>query len=215
MTGKYKVWFALAGIVTLLLFAGGVGWAWWFKTDPQVEVVRELQAKVFSEQSRALEPEERRVIFEKIREESEKLTDGQRRALRKEARDNFQGRIQQRIGSFFELSGDGRIAYLDEQIDEMEERREQWRQRERNGEVGGRGPGPGRGGPRGGVGARDGQGRGGRGNMTAEQRNDRRRGFLDRTSAEERAQFTAYMDAINMRRAERGLEPMRRRFGRR
>ena len=49
--------------------------------------------------------------------------------------------------------------------------------------------------------------------MTAEQRNDRRRGFLDRTSAEERAQFTAYMDAINDRREERGLEPMRGRLG--
>ncbi len=210
MTGKKKVWFALASIVMLLLFVGGIRWVWWFKTDPQVELVRELRAQAFSEESRALEPDARRAVFEKMREESEKLSDEQRRALREEARDDFQGRMQQRIGSFFELSGDERIAYLDEQIDEMEERREQWRQREQNGEAGRRGPGTGRGG----VGARNGQGRGGRGNMTAEQRNDRRRGFLDRTSAEDRAQFTAYMDAINKRRAERGLEPTRR-FGRR
>jgi hypothetical protein len=214
MTGKKKVWFALAGIVTLLLFAGGVSWAWWFKTDPQVEMVRALQAKAFSEESRALEPEERRAIFNRMREESEKLTDEQRRALREEVRESFQGRMQQRIGRFFELSGDERIAYLDEQIDEIEERSAQWRQRERSGEVGGRGPGSGRGGPGGGFGARDGRGRGGRGNMTAEQRNDRRRGFLDRTSAQDRAQFAAYMEAINARREERGLEPMRR-FGRR
>ena len=201
MTGKKKGWLGLAGIVTLL-FACGIGWAWWFKTDPQVELVRELQAQAFSEESRALEPAERREMFAKIREASEKLTDEQRRVLREEVRGSFQGRMRQRIGGFFELSGDERIAYLDEQIDEMEERRAQ---RERNGEVGGRGPGRGRGGARGGR---------GRGDMTAEQRNDRRRGFLDRTSAEDRAQFTAYMEAINKRREERGLQPMRR-IGRR
>ncbi len=136
MTGKKKVWFVLAAIATLLLFASGFSWAWWFKTDPQVEMVRALQAKAFSAESRTLDPEERRAVFAKMREESEKLTDEQRRALREEVREGFQGRMQERIGRYFELSGDERVAYLDAQIDEMEARkrgvasaRAKWRSR--------------------------------------------------------------------------------------
>ena len=45
MIGKKKVWLALAGIAMLLLIAGGVSWAWWFKTDPQVVVVASCKRK--------------------------------------------------------------------------------------------------------------------------------------------------------------------------
>ena len=112
-------WNRLAVGIPLLLLAVGISWAVWIKTDPQVEIVRELQQRAFGAESRELEPEARRELFEKMRAASEKLTDEQRQALRAEVGENFQARRQQQIGKFFELSGDERIAYLDEQIDQI------------------------------------------------------------------------------------------------
>ena len=202
MTGDRKTWLIAGGATVLLLIVVGILWAISNHEDPQVERVRQLQAKAFADE---VPREQRRELFEQLRSESEKLSDEQRRSLRSEAFANRRQEMQRRIRQYFELSAEQRVAYLDEQIDDMEQRRNEWeqraRQREANGEQrrGDRRLEFGRGG-----------GGGRRGNATAEQRNDRRRNFLGMSSATDRAQFMAYIEALNQRREERGLDPLRR-----
>lgn len=201
MSRKQKTWILVTAATVLLLLIAGIGWALSKREDPQVARVRELQAKAFSDD---VPREQRRELFERMRSESENLTDEQRRSLREEASASRRQEMQQRMSKYFEMSAEERVAYLDAQIDEMEQRRKEWekraRQRDANGDAR-RGDGQGRG--RFGPGGR-------RGNATAEQRNDRRRGFLSMSSAGDRAQFVAYIEDLNQRREARGLEPLRR-----
>ena len=93
----------------------------------------------------------------------------------------------------------------------MEEMRRGWEQRRREqSDRGNRGDQAGRG-DRGGFG-----GPGGRGDRprTEEDREARRRERLDNSSPEDRAYMMEYFKALNKRREERGLEPMRRWGGR-
>ena len=214
MTKQQKTWLATIAGIVLLLCLIGVGWALSRREAPQVAKVRQLQATAFS---RELDSEKRRELFDQMRSESEKLTDEQRSTLRAEMRETRTEQMRTRIDSYFAMNSEQRKAYLDEQIDEMEQRRKEWqkmaKQREARGE-GDRGEargqgdrrGPGR--PRGAGG-----GRGRDANRTAEDRNDRRRGFLSHSSAEDRAKFMAYLEDMNERREARGMEPMGGRGG--
>lgn len=204
MTKKQKTWLGISSAIILLLLVGAPSWILASREDPQVSVVRELQKKAFS---RDAAPEDRRQLFEQMRSEGEKLTEEQRKSLRDEAFAGRREHMQERMTKYFNLNKEQRVAYLDEQIDEMEQRRKdrEKQPKERDAAGGKRGPGGGRGmGGRGG-----GRGRGG-GNATPEQRNERRRGFLSHTSAQDRAQFMAYIEDLNARRQERGLDPMGR-----
>lgn len=201
---------AIVGVVLLLLLTG-IGWAISRREDPQVAKVRQLQEKAFS---RDTDREDRRELFDQMRSESEKLTEEQRDSLRNNMREQRTQEMRTRIESYFAMNSEQREAHLDEKIDEMEQRRKEWQKMAKEREARGEG---GRGGDRG-DGARGGRDekagtggrRRGRANRTAEDRNDRRRGFLSRSSAVDRAKFMAYMEDMNDRREARGLEP----FGR-
>ena len=168
--------------------------------DREVEAAKELFTQVRNPEISA---EERDRLRTELRAMTENLDEGQREQVFREFGQSMRRQFTERIDKYFELPEDQRVAYLDEQIREMEK----WRQaREANRVEGGNGRGgqagaPGRGGPPGG------DRRGNRGDDGSGMSGRRR--MLDRTSAEERAKFTEYMQAMQERREQLGLPPMR------
>ena len=90
------------------------------------------------------------------------------------------------MNDFFAKSPEEQRQSLDQMIDRMEQRRQRRETEGRGGE--GRG--------------------GGRPDMTPQQRDQRRKQGLDRTTPEMRGMMDAFRDMINDRRQERGLEPI-------
>ena len=206
---RKKVFVAIS-IVTVILLAV-VGY-WWIVARPawQLEKVQQMQAEIFRPEIRELPDEERRERIRQYRDAYEKLSESQQRQLRSERSKSMRGRMTEQISTYFELPVGQRAAFLDKQIREMEKRRREFAKRGREATRGPRGAG--RGGP-------PGVGRG-RGNnketSTKEDRRERRdrfkRGFLDGTTPQERAEMAAYMAALRDRREELGL-PDRGRSG--
>ena len=197
------------GIVLAGLAAGGIVWALSSRgTDPQVQKVQQLQAELFAEKT---PPEQRRQRFEVLRKETEQLSPEQREEVRHQMRQQFERRMQERVDAYFALPPEQRTAHLDQQIDAMEQRRKEWESRRaRQGQTQQGQTRQGQ--PRRDAGAR---GRGGnRRNMSAEQRSQRRKQRLDRSTPEQRAKRTAYFDALRKRRQERGLPDFPRGRGR-
>lgn len=212
---RKSVWISIV-VVLLLLVGGAITWALSDRPDPVVEEARRMRQLVFSPESRELPDEERRELREQLTQIYENMTAEQRQEVRRQGREHGMQRMRERMKKYFALSDEEKVAYLDEEVDSMEERRQRWEQRNVEGRGG---PGLGR---RGNGQAQAGNRRGGEGSggprgdrgrtRSAEDRSERRRGMLDRTTAKQRAQFTAYFEDLNQRRKERGLEPMR--FGR-
>jgi uncharacterized membrane protein YgcG len=211
---KRRIWIPIA-IVLLLMIIAGATWAIRSREAPEVTEVRELAKKMFDREN--VTDEERSAIRERMREIGDELPEEQRREVFREMGNQFQQRMSEHIREFAALPLGERNAFLDRDIARMEEMRKSWETRRRQrgdrsdrdgqrgrGDRGGgfRGPG-GTGGP----GGRDGRPR------TEEDRDARRRARLDNRSVEDRAHMTEYFKAMNERREERGLEPMRR-FGR-
>lgn len=192
-----------AALLSLLILAIGV---WWFgfRKDQQVESVRQLQADAFNEKTRDLPEEQRREKFRQFREAYGQLSESQRREIRKEQSRGMQGRMTGQIHTYFELPNAKRIAFLDKQINEMEKRRRESAKRGNSGRE--RGPGS-----RGGTESR---GRGSRETKPSEgdredRRDRRKRGYLDGTTPQQRAEMAEFMDALRERREERGLPEFR------
>lgn len=185
-------------VVLLLLLLCGLGW-WFVIRKHQLENVRQLQAEAFD---RELGDEERREKFREFKDAYDQLSESQRRDLRRERSHRMQGRMTEHIHAYFELPKVKRIAFLDKQINEMEKKRRASSNRERGGDRRGRGGAPGF----------------ERGNREATSKADRqerrdrfKRGFLDHTTPQQRAEMAEYMEALRERREERGLPD----FGRR
>ena len=198
-----KVWIPL--LIGLVVVVGaGVAWAMWPREAPEVKQVQELANKMFSEET---SEDERTELREQMRELRENIPEEKRREVFRAMGDQFRQRMTEHIREFAALPEEERDAFLDRDIDRFEQMRRSFEQQ--GGREGER--------PRGEGGGRDGQaGRGGPGGpggdrpRTEADREQRRRARLDNSSPEDRAYFMAYMQAINERRAERGLEPMRR-----
>lgn len=180
---------------------------WWFRKDHQLENVRQLQAEAFSRENRELGDEQRRAKFQQFRDAYDKLSESQQRELRRDRSRGMQGRMTGKIRSYFEMPKSQRITFLDKQINEMEKRRREFSNRERGGERRGGGP----------LGAQ--RGNRNRANTSEADRKARRdrfkRGFLDNTTPQQRAEMAEYMEALRERREERGLPDLgrRRRYG--
>jgi len=178
---------------TLVVLAVGATWAMGFfsNRDPQLVELEQLRDENF-EKMPGMSEEERRKQFGTMRNKVGDLSEEQRHQFFENSRPMFLQMMNQRIDSFFAKSPQEQAEELDRRIDRMVERNAN-----RDNTVGN-------------------QDRGNRGgNMTPQQRDQRRKERLDRTTPELRGKMDRYLDMLNERRAQRGLEPVtgRRAFG--
>jgi hypothetical protein len=180
-----KKWTFVA--VVSLLSIVGVGWAASFLVggDPQIAELEQMRDEGF-QRAEGLSDDQRRAQRDQFREKLHNLSEDQRRQFFEKSRGQFQQFAMQRMNAFFAKSPEEQRETLDQMIDRMEERR---KQRDAEG--------------RGGEGKR-----GGRSDMTPQERDQRRKQGLDRSTPEMRGLRDAFRDMLNDRRQERGLEPM-------
>ena len=212
-TARWTMTFA-----TLVLLAGA-GAAWYAianAKDPGVAEVEQLQQQLAKLRDTAdASPqtgtegeieEERRRLQEEVQAKRAELDEGQRRQLRETQRAISRERLAERIAEYEALPETERMAYLDRAIDRQEERREQLEQRRAKNQAtnGGGDSSSSRGNAPGGGHRRRSQLQ----NLNDDQRQQRQRDRLSNTDPKQRASRAAYMDAINKRRKERGLEPV-------
>jgi hypothetical protein len=179
-------------VVLVLAVLVGIGWATGvIGGDPELAELKKLRDGAF-QNSDSLSEEERRQQREGFRERIGNLDEDQRRQFFRDSQPMFQQMITRRMNDFFESSPEEQRDRLDEIIDRMEAPREPRAERGGDGR-----PGSGEGG-----------GRGGWENRTPEQRDQRRKERLDRSSPEMRAQIDQFKDKLNDRREQRGLPPV-------
>jgi hypothetical protein len=188
-----------------LLVLGIVGFAWHWRPNPHLARIKQLGEQLRGDEGQNLSPEERRQLREQIRAEVAQLSPEEREKWGRERSAERRRRMQERLEKYFALPEDERTAFLDAEIDRQEARRQQW---QRDGDSGGR--------PWGGRGGADGQGnasQGGSGSMSTEDREQRRKSWLDSMSPEDRTMWHQYMKDMSDRRQQRGL-PAGRGWGR-
>jgi hypothetical protein len=180
---------AMVGVMVVLLVAVAA-WAlgWFGGTDPVVAELEQLRGQMSDSN---LPDAQRDALRAQFRERIRTLSDEQRRMFFAGNRDQWRGRIEQRMGEFFAMSATAQRQRLDETIDRMRERRQQRSQNASSNRGGGGG---------------DRRGRGDWANMTEAQRDARAKRRLDRTSATQRAQFTEFRRRLQERATERGIE---------
>jgi len=180
-------------VMAFVVVALGATWAMGFfsSTDPQLAELERLRDENFKKMD-GMSDEERRKQFGGFRDKMKDLSEEQRRQFFENSRPMFQQMMNQRLDSFFAKSPQEQTEELDRRIDGMQQR---------SANRGNRGRGPG-GGNRG-------------SDMTPQQRDQRRKGMLDRTTPELRGKMDRYRTMLNERREQRGLEPVtgRRGFG--
>jgi hypothetical protein len=186
-----KQWALLLALLLLLLLGGG---AWYLSPDSRVEKVKEMAGELFGPNAQKMSREERRQKWQAFLAERAKLTAGQRKALGAE----FRKRRKKQLEHYFSLSPEEKSQFLDQLIDRMEARRRAWQENRRRRESG---QGQGQGGQSG----QDNTGRGGWGRLSPEDRDRRRKEWLDSTTPEERAQRDQFRADLRNRMAQRGL----------
>jgi hypothetical protein len=176
-----------AAVLAALLLALAL---WRFRPDPQLAKVKALQQDLARTAADNADPAERRRRWEEFNRERQKLSPSQRKDLFAE----FRKRRQAEIDRYSKMSKGDKTRWLDRQIDREEQAR---RSRAANGGPGGPGgppaPGP--------------------GNLSAEDRENRRKERLDSTTPEERAEGDQLRKDLAARRAQRGLPPAPWGFG--
>ncbi|GBD37196.1 hypothetical protein HRbin36_02326 [bacterium HR36] len=223
----------IAVVVILLLFLGGMAFAWWYgsRPDPQLEAMRELREKIDNE----TDPEKRRELMREYFQGMRNLNEEQRTILWAEMEEN--NRFNDRLRQLFSLPYEERIKQIDQDIDRMLEMRRKFEEMRQQGFRGPRGgPGGNPGGPGapgkpnfGGAGPGKpnpggfgrGPGGGGPGGpqagppgafpgqqrrpLSSEERDRLRRLYLDHTSPEMRAMRSEYRRLMQERMQQRGI----------
>jgi hypothetical protein len=205
---RHRKRFALLSIV-LALMGASAGAYQYYRPDQQLAKIKELSAQLRGEASRNLPPEQRRDLGRQLREQMQSLSPAQRDQLWQER----QARAREEMRKFFKLSKEEQKAYLDRLIQQGEERRQQMEERRQQMQaqnanqqnsnqqaMGQPGPGQGRQGP-----PRTG---------SDEDRERRRKEFLDRTTPEDRAMRAEFRKMMNEERKALGLPPLTGRGGR-
>jgi len=181
---------AIATILFLLIAA--VGYAMYGGKDPGVARIEGLR-----EQMDGANNEQRRELFQQMRQEYEQLPEATRQQLRDEREARWELEKGKRLGEFFAMSPQEQQKSLDDSIKREEERRKEREKRRAQGGGGGRG-GPG--GGRGDMGRR-----GDRGRNSSDDPNARRKSYLDRSSPQSRAMRSEYARMRAERRKQLGL----------
>jgi hypothetical protein len=132
-------------------------------------------------------------LREQFRDHMRTLSVEQRRAFFDSNRDQWRGRMGQRMTEFFAMSPVDQRRRLDEMIDRMRQPRAPRPQNAARNDRNDRGAG---------------QSRGNWANMTESQRDARSKRRLDRTSATQRAQMTEFRRRLVERAKERGISDL-------
>ena len=183
---------AIATILLLLMAA--VGYAMYGGKDPGVARIEALR-----EQMDGANDQQRRELFQQMRQEYEHLPEATRQQLRDEREARWELEEGKRMAKFFAMSPQEQQKALDDEIKRDEERRKEREKRRAQGGGGDRG----RGGP-GGPGG-DGGRRGDRGRDSGGDPNARRKSYLDRSSPQSRAMRSEYYRMRAERRQQLGL----------
>ena len=166
----------------------------WFSSNAALAEVQQLQAKMADPN---MKDADRQALMQQMRDKMQALSPDARRAAFEAGQQMFEKRELEHIKQLLAMSPADRNNALDADIDRMEKMRAQRDAANANGAQAG-GPG------QNGAGGR----RGPRGNMTDDQRVDRLRNRLDRSTPEMRATRNAYMQLVNVRRQQRGMPPI-------
>jgi len=196
---RWRRWLAAS---ILLLGLGGLVWA--VRPDPHLSRAKQLQKELFSSEAKKLSPDERKAKFTELRQQVKQLNDDQKWELSAPMRQKQKAELDR----YFALSPREKVKYLDERIDRAEKMRKAFQKKGGgNGKAGG-GPVGGRaggfGGKAGGF-SGPGGGRAGGSPRSADQIEQRRKQFLDRTTPDERARRDVFRKEMNDRRKQRGL----------
>ncbi|MEX0677863.1 MAG: hypothetical protein WD063_12350 [Pirellulales bacterium] len=198
-SGGKKKW-----IIALVIFLLTVVGAWAFfpaGEDPALARIQDLR-----DQMENAPTEKRRELWGKMREEYRNLPEEAREQLSAQRRQRWEAREQKSLNDFFALTPAEQIAKMDEQLKEEEERRQRWAQRRaQGGDRQGRDPTRGRGDGGGGGDRGWGSGRGSRDSL------ERRKGYLDNTTPQARAQRSEFRRMREERRRQLGLPSRDRR----
>jgi hypothetical protein len=181
----------ICGVILVLLITVAA-WAFGFfgSTDPAVARLQELREQM-SDQN--LSDAKRDGMRDQFRDNMRTLSDEQRRAFFDSNRDQWRGRMGQRMTEFFAMSPVDQRRRLDEMIDRMRQPRAPRPQNAARNDRNDRGAG---------------QSRGNWANMTESQRDARSKRRLDRTSATQRAQMTEFRRRLVERAKERGISDL-------
>ncbi|HTQ38397.1 MAG TPA: hypothetical protein VMJ32_05190 [Pirellulales bacterium] len=173
------------GIISLT-----AGWLFgWFSENPAVAEVREMQTKLADSN---LKPEDRRALFEAMRAKMDGLSEAARQQLWENNRQTMEKRMKQHVDELHAMSPKDRDKALDADIDRMQKRQQA---AQNNPNANGQSGAPGNQRNRGQA-------------QTDDQRIDRLKNRLDRSTPDMRATRQAYVQMIDQRLKERGLPPM-------
>lgn len=178
----------LAAVACLCAIVGAAAaWYFWPRTppvDPQVQEAKALQTKLVASLTKSDDVKETIQSMSKLRDSMEKMTPDQRREVMT-GPGGPMATMRREAEAFAELPVEKRKQFLDDRIDRMEKIMAAFKA------MGGRPMGPrpgGQGGP-----------------STSENRLERSREILNRTTPEDRALLSDYFSALMERRKERGL----------
>jgi hypothetical protein len=184
---RKRRWLLLA---LLLLFGGGYITYRAVATDPDVERINELRKELAGKD---LTAEQRRELFGQLRDAMQRLSPEQRREAQRNMADERRMRMAEDMQRYAQMSRAEKTRFLDDRIRRMEQQRRQAGQ-------GAGGPGQ-RGGPGSGPGGTN------RPAPSAEERDQRRRQWLNDTTPEFRAQLDQFRKDMQARRQQLGLAP--------
>lgn len=164
-------------------------WAFGFLggTDPAIAELQQVADQAFGQDLSVAQEAELRQQF---RQKMDGLTPEQRESFFDANRDRWMQRMETRMNEFFAMSPAEQQKRLDEIIDQMNRPRESRTQNGGGEQRAGRGD------------------RGGWGNMTEAQRDERSKRRLDQTSPKMRAQFTELRKKLEVRAKERGISQL-------
>src|SRR3954469_7378365 len=185
---------AIVSTVLMILLVGLAAWAFGFftRTDPAIAALQQIGNQM---QDKNLSDAQRNQLRDDFRQNMRSLTDDQRRAFFDANRDQWTGRIQQRMDEYFAMSKADQQKRLDEILNRMTQGRNSAQQ---NTNGGNRNANNNRGGSR---------------NMSDAQREQRSKERLDRTSPKMRAQFAEFRKQLENRAQQRGVQMGDQRWG--
>jgi hypothetical protein len=171
---------AIISSVLTVLLVGVAAWAFGFftGTDPAITELQRIGSQMWDKNLPDAERNQLRTDFH-LRMES--MTDDQRRAFFNSNREQWTGRIQERMDEYFNLSKSDQQKRLDEILNRMVGRNSQQPNANRQNNRGGR-------------------------NMTGAQRDERSKRRLDQTTPKMRAQFAEFRKQLDKRAQQRGIQ---------